>query len=481
MEFSAYQPQFNLLSQDRIDAIHQASLDILWDCGIRVEQKEAADVFERAGAQVQTEGNLFRVRLPRELVEASIESTPESFTMHARNPEKNHWVGPGSTTFTAGFGEHVKMIDPKTRTVRATTKQDLINIAKIQDARDVFKFVNRAACSGDKPSRYQSVHNFHALLQGTSKHCILAYNGGRCAKIIVDMAEIVAGGADALMEKPPLTCFVSPTSPLTLVSEATEAMLEAIPRGLGIGITPMILSGASGPATPLGTAIQHNCELLMTITLAQCIRKGAYCIMANCSTMMDLKKAIAPVGVVEKAMSSLTTVAMGQHYNIPTWAGSGVTDAKLADAQMGCDYSLTTLPSVLAGANILYGLGAIDSLISFDYAACMIGVEQAERFMMLKEGVCFDDFDQTVDLIKEVAGPEGSRDYLSHRHTFNHMRAMSSAVIFDRNNRDKWESLGSKDAAERAYQEALDIIENHQVDPLDPQVDQALTQLLDKL
>lgn len=476
-----YQTKVSLLTRDQVTAIHQASLDILRRCGIRVEQKKAADVFRNAGAIVTEEGALFRVKLPADLVEESIASAPGEFVLHARNPEKNHAMTPGSVSFVAGFGEHVKMIDPETREIRATTKEDLINISRIQDSRDVFKFVNRAACSGDQPSRFQSVHNFHAMLQGTSKHCILAYNGGECAKLIVDMAEIVAGGPEALRERPPLTCFVSPTSPLTIVTEASEAMLEAVPRGIGIAITPMLLSGASGPATPLGTAIQHNCELLMMITLAQCLRKGTCCIMSNCSTMMDLRKAIAPVGVVEKALSSLTTVHMGQYYKIPTWAGSGVTDSKLPDAQMGCDFSLTTLPSVLAGANVLYGLGAIDSLITFDYAACMIGAEQAERLMALREGLSFDNFEQTVNLIKEVNGEGGSRDYLTHRHTFEHMRSMSTGMLFNRDNRDKWSSQGAKDTAEAAYAQAMEILRTHEVTPLDPEVEQKLEMFLDKL
>ena len=481
MEISTIKWKLDSLSRKEQKAIHEASVDILQDCGIRVEQKAAVEIFEHAGALVSKEGKLYRVKLPRHLVEESIKNSPGSFTMHARNPDNTHEIKDGSLSYVAGFGEHVKIIDGFKQAPRPTTKQDLINICKIQDSHDVFKMANRAACSGDKPGQYQSVHNFHAMLQGTSKHCVLGFNGGKSAKIIVDMAQIVAEGAENLKKAPPLTCFVSPTSPLCLVSEATEAMIEAVPRGIGIAITPMILSGASGPATPLGTAIQHNCELIMTITFAQCLRKGTTSIMTNCSTMMDLRKAIAPVGVVEKALNSLTTVSMGEYYDIPTWAGSGATDSKLPDAQMGCDFSLTALPATLAGANVVYGLGAADSLITFDYAGLMIGIEQAERFIRLRNGIHFDPIDEVVALIKTVAGSQGSNDYLSHEHTFGHMRSMSTGELFDRDNREKWLKNGAVDIAERAYKKAASVIAQHEPVPMAPEIASKLETMICQL
>ncbi|MBC2704667.1 trimethylamine methyltransferase family protein [Desulfobacula sp.] len=469
------------LTRNEQKAIHEASVDILWNCGIRVEQKAAADIFEQAGAWVSKEGKLYRIKLPRHLVEESMKAAPGSFTMHARNPENSHEIKDGSLSYVAGFGEHIKIIDGFKKEPRSTTKQDLFNICKIQDKSGVFKMANRAACSGDKSSQYQSIHNFHAMLQGTSKHCILGFNGGKCTKIIMDMAQIVAGGPEELKKAPPLTCFVSPTSPLCLVSEATEAMIEAIPRGVGIAITPMILSGASGPATPLGTAIQHNCEFIMTITFAQCIRKGATCIMTNCSTMMDLRKAIAPVGVVEKALNSLITVSMGDYYDIPTWAGAGATDSKLPDAQMGCDFSLTALPATLAGANVVYGLGAVDSLITFDYAALMIGIEQAERFIILRHGISFDPLNETVALIKEITGTKGSNNFLGHKHTFEHMRSMSTGELFNRDNREKWMKNGPIDISERAYLKAASIIAEHEPDPMPLDIASALETIINQL
>lgn len=481
MKISTKKWKLGSLTRDEQKAIHEASVDILWHCGIRVEQKAAADIFEQSGALVSKEGKLYRVKLPRHLVEESMKDAPGSFVLHARNPENNHEIKDGSLSYVAGFGEHVKIIDAFKKEPRSTTKQDLVNICKIQDNSGVFKMANRAACSGDKPSQYQSVHNFHAMLQGTSKHCILGFNGGKCAKIIVDMAQILAGGAEELKKAPPLTCFVSPTSPLCLVSEATEAMIEAIPRGIGIAITPMILSGASGPATPLGTAIQHNCELMMTITFAQCIRKGATCIMTNCSTMMDLRKAIAPVGVVEKVLNSLTTISMGDYYDIPTWAGAGATDSKLPDAQMGCDFSLTALPATLAGANVVYGLGAADSLITFDYAALMIGIEQAERFIMLRDGIGFGQLDESVMLIKEVAGSEGSNDFLGHKNTFGHMRSMSTGDLFNRDNREKWMKNDAIDISERAYKKAASIIDRHEPVPMAPGITSKLETMIRQL
>ena len=99
------------LTRNEQKAIHEASVDILWNCGIRVEQKAAADIFEQAGAWVSKEGKLYRIKLPRHLVEESMKAAPGSFTMHARNPENSHEIKDGSLSYVAGFGEHIKIID----------------------------------------------------------------------------------------------------------------------------------------------------------------------------------------------------------------------------------------------------------------------------------------------------------------------------------------------------------------------------------
>lgn len=117
----------------------------------------------------------------------------------------------------------------------------------------------------------------------------------------------------------------------------------------------------------------------------------------------------------------------------------------------------------LAGTNLIYGIGMLDSGLTWDYAQ---GVMQNEMVRMVRkslEGISVTDETIAYDVIKEV-GPEG--EYLTHEHTFQNMRQQSQVDLFDRKSRDAWVADGSKKIVEKAYEKAADIIEHHEVKPL---------------
>ena len=266
------------------------------------------------------------------------------------------------------------------------------------------------------------------------------------------------------MERPTVTGFVCPTSPLTLVNEACESIIACARGGIGISIIPMSLSGASSPASLAGVVVQHNVEVLSALILAQLTRKGTPCVYCGCCTIMDLRLACSPVGVPEMAQLSVACAKVAQFYKLPSWVGGCASDSKLPDAQQGYDFTLTALPAALAGANVIYGLGAIESILTFDYAAMIMGAEQAERIQQVVSGITVNDETMALDLIHKV-GPGG--EYMTQKHTFEHMRKMSMGKLFNRLNRDAWEKkLNRKPIAEQAYDAAKNILETHKPMPL---------------
>ena len=76
--------RFEVLSQQEIERIHAASIEILADVGIRVDYGKARDLFRQAGAQVDED--MCAVHIPAELVEWALEQSPSSFTLkgHSR-------------------------------------------------------------------------------------------------------------------------------------------------------------------------------------------------------------------------------------------------------------------------------------------------------------------------------------------------------------------------------------------------------------
>jgi trimethylamine--corrinoid protein Co-methyltransferase len=119
--------------------------------------------------------------------------------------------------------------------------------------------------------------------------------------------------------------------------------------------------------------------------------------------------------------------------------------------------------AALAGANLIYGLGMIESGQTLDYGQLVMDNEFAQMIKQVVAGIRVDDTTLAVDVINEV-GPFG--DFLSHEDTYKHMRGQSMSKLIDRRVREDWAADGSTDIHQRATEEARRILETHTPAPL---------------
>lgn len=128
---------------------------------------------------------------------------------------------------------------------------------------------------------------------------------------------------------------------------------------------------------------------------------------------------------------------------------------------------MTALMSALAGANVIFGLGMLECGLTWDFGQLVLQNELVRFIKKVVEGINVSDDTLNVDLIKEVgAGGE----FVSHEHTFRNMKQLSTAELTHRGSREAWNSLGSPDIIEKAYEKAIDIIENYKPKPLDKDI-----------
>jgi len=116
---------------------------------------------------------------------------------------------------------------------------------------------------------------------------------------------------------------------------------------------------------------------------------------------------------------------------------------------------------------MIYGLGMLESGITFDFGQLVLDCEFARMIKHTVNGIPVNDETLALDVIGEI-GPFG--DFLSHRHTFDGMRNQSTPDLIDRRGRDMWESDGATDSYTRAAAKARTIIETHRPDPLPEEV-----------
>jgi trimethylamine--corrinoid protein Co-methyltransferase len=135
----------------------------------------------------------------------------------------------------------------------------------------------------------------------------------------------------------------------------------------------------------------------------------------------------------------------------------------VVDAQSGHEKTLTGLMPALAGANLIYGLGMIESGMTFDFGQLVMDDEFAAMIKLCVGGIPVSDETLAIDVIDEV-GPFS--DFLSHDHTMAHMRAQSQPRLIDRRVREEWKASGSTTLHERALEKARQILATHVPDPL---------------
>ncbi|MBW2175736.1 MAG: trimethylamine methyltransferase family protein [Deltaproteobacteria bacterium] len=138
-------------------------------------------------------------------------------------------------------------------------------------------------------------------------------------------------------------------------------------------------------------------------------------------------------------------------------------DSKMPDAQAAHEFTLTAILPALAGANMIYGVGMLDSGMTWDYAQAVMQNEMVSMIVKAIKGISLNDELLALDVIESVA-PGG--EYITHAHTYENMKQQSQVDLFDRNTREAWEAGGSNDIVDKSYEKALYILENYKPDPL---------------
>jgi trimethylamine--corrinoid protein Co-methyltransferase len=119
--------------------------------------------------------------------------------------------------------------------------------------------------------------------------------------------------------------------------------------------------------------------------------------------------------------------------------------------------------TALAGANLIYGLGMLESGVTFDFGQLVMDNEFAQMIKCVVNGIPVNDETLAVDVIDTV-GP--FQQFLTQKHTFDHMRKMSQPKLMDRKVRDKWQKDGGRSMHEKAMDKARQILAEHKPKPL---------------
>ena len=306
----------NVFTDAELERIHLGTLEVLERAGVYTDDPEALEIFAAGGCRVDRAAGM--VRIPAHVVEAAIDSAPSTFVGCGRDPAYDMVFEAGRVAFTT-FGEGLMVVDPQTGELRPSVRADVADTARLTDALDGIDCYEVAVGAGDVDPALAEIENYAAAVGSCRKHICSCPIGGWETRHVIAIAAAVAGGRDALRERPIVTLGMCPVSPLKLPKECSEVIVEAARAGLPANILSMAMAGASAPVTLAGTLVTHNAEVLSGIVLSQLTEKGAKVFYGSSTTAMDLRLAAASVGTPECAMINAGVACLARRYRLPSY------------------------------------------------------------------------------------------------------------------------------------------------------------------
>jgi trimethylamine--corrinoid protein Co-methyltransferase len=461
---------FRVLSDDQIWEIKQAAFDILEKTGCEVHHAGALKLLRTAGAVVQDQ----RVWLPRHIAEACVRSTPKGFTIYDRDGKRAMEVE-GRKSYYGTSTASPNTRDAFSGEIRETRVADIALGAKVADALPNIDWVMPMGSSQDVHPLAADAHEFEAVVTHTTKPVVFIGYSPRGVEWVYEMAAEVAGGLEALQRRPFLMAYPEPISPLVFPTEVVDRMFVAADLFMPQIPGPSAQIGATSPVTMAGTVAQSIAEALMSLVLVQLRKPGAPCCLSGNIGVFDMRTALLALAGPETSLGLAAQAEVAQSFGLPTWGLAGATDAKLLDAQAGIESAFGVLAQGLAGLNLIHDVGYLDSGMVCSAEMLVMGNEvigMAKRFI---QGIEVSPETLARDVIEEV-GPGGH--FLQEMHTVRHMRnELWMPRLLARQHRDIWQAEGSKDMAQRVGERAREIIDSHQVQPLQDKTLTALAKL----
>jgi trimethylamine--corrinoid protein Co-methyltransferase len=454
---------FGRLHADQVQRLHNASLEILERTGARLYDQEAIDLLKKAGASV-ADGN--RVRIPAGLVEKAFSTVPKRVTLYDQHGRRALYLEEGNCYYGTG-SDCLNIMDHRTGERRKPVLNDVVEGMVVCDALENVDFVMSMFLPVDVDAMVSDRHQMEAMLNHTTKPIVYVTNEFSGCADAVEMAEVVAGGAEALKLRPFAACYINVTTGLRHNAEALQKLLYLAGKGLPSLYIPVVVSGVTGPMTPAGSVALVNAGMLVGLVLSQLKREGAPFVVPGWGGEgLDMRTTINTYCAPDpRGMSH----ALAQHYRLPMFGLGGASESKLVDQQAAAEAALTLVTETLGGANLIHDLGYLESGLCGSLAQLVICNEIVDWLAHYVAPLEVSTETLALDLIDEI-GPDGQ--FLDSDHTMAHYRERWYPDVFERGNYDQWQAKGATSLGERAAERVEKILAEHDPERLPDEVAQ---------
>jgi len=460
-----------ILTKNDIEKIHQTSIRILEEIGVKMDDSRVLKLFKEHGCEVDEKKHV--VKIKEELIKERLKKVPKSFTFSSRDGEKMK-VGDGGF-YMLSPSDNTYLLDLETGKRRPANIEDCAKMARLVDALEFYHISCTPLLPQELPAELRGLYAAATTLRNMTKHYLPEPVTTREARYIIKMAEAIVGGEDELIKNPIISTVICPTSPLQFPENSLTPLWEFAQKKLPLDVSSAPLVGVGSPVTMAGSLALSNAENLSGITLIELISNGSPALYGGSCLPFDMIAANLTHGAIEFGIFSLAEAQLARFYGIPSYGAGGGNTAKLDDAQAGYEKMATTLLSYLAGND-----WAVEC--SLDNHSLFAGedlvIQNEISGMAVRIGSTFQVTEETLafDTIKNV-GIGGN--FLADKHTRTHIRTdFWYPQLADRNNYDTWLAKGGKELRVKAAERAKKLLAEHKPTSLDKDVDKKIDEIL---
>ena len=457
-----------ILTEEQIEAIHQATLNVLQEVGVQILHDRALELLHQNDCLVDFEAK--QARIPPSVVEECVRRSSSSFRVKAREPKNDLLVG-GNRVYFRNF-PGMDIVDLDTWERRAPSRKEYYDLVTLLDA-----LPNVHALSGYPYFGFEGLPEVMKMSEGeaakarnSSKIQIVTHSK---SSEIFSIRIIKATGGEAFG-------IAHPASPLSYYPEALEALFRFTEAGFPMHVGSGAIMAATGPATIAGSTVSNNAEVLALVVLIQLARPGTRLIVNDFVHAQDMRSGAPAFGDIASSLHAAAFHQIWRWYGIPSCTSlTGVSSSKRIDFQLAYEKTIPTLLAALAGSNIVDLHSSINAELTAHPVQAILDDEIAGMIGRFLEGVEISDDTLALDLIEQVGPIPGQ--FLDKAHTRQWWRkAQYMPDAADRLSYPEWMQSGKKSALDYAKERYEEILATHKPTPLTPEQEAEVEAILEE-
>jgi len=401
------------LTKEQESAVEAGAFALLERSGFRVLNEQCVEALAAWGCRVDTHAGV--VRMSAERI-ADVIAAAREFDAGSGTPQEDLGtpVGGIQPIFRDGNGE-----------ARLARADDLLQSLKIADELDGVTSIGPPLTNSEADSRVEPVETL-ALLMKTCKRPLSAFDVPQpgLAHYLVRLGEIHTG-------QPGSTHFLSGcyciTTPLTFGDRVCRCMLEKCAYGVAVMPTPMPISGANVPISPLAAAVVGVAEMIAGWTVGLALNPESPLVGLICSGSLDMASGRARFSSMEAIWQDAGVVqVMGRRMGTPVGCAHNYTDAVEPGYPAVADKLFKSLALSRFGAGVGRHQGTLDAGKVYSNEQLALDIELNDLLHRFEGGLP-EEAQTMCERMLEV-GPDHHYPWLTDDSTLQDMRRMQWAA-----------------------------------------------------